>query len=52
MTGHHDLMDAWRALVASVLPNKPGGVPRVHDCRVTSDIFYIPRTGAPWRDLP
>ena len=34
------------------LPNKPRGVPRVNDRRVLNGIFWILRSGAPWRDLP
>jgi transposase len=34
------------------LPNKPGGVPRVNDRRVLNGIFWVLRSGAPWRDLP
>jgi transposase len=35
-----------------MLPNKPRGVPRVNDRRVLNDIFWVLRSGAPWRDLP
>src|SRR5262245_28064825 len=35
-----------------MLPNKPRGVPRVNDRRVLNGIFWILRSGAPWRDLP
>ena len=35
-----------------LLPNKPRGVPRVDDRRVINGIFYVLRTGSPWRDLP
>lgn len=52
MTGRHDLSDTEWALIAPLLPNKPRGVARVDDRRVISGIFYILRTGAPWRDLP
>src|SRR6478672_9675934 len=33
-------------------PNKPRGVPRVNDRRVLDGIFWVLRSGAPWRDLP
>jgi transposase len=33
-------------------PNKPHGVPRVNDRRVLNGIFWVLRSGAPWRDLP
>jgi transposase len=35
-----------------LLPNKPRGVPRVNDRRVLNGIFWVLRSGAPWRDLP
>ena len=41
----------WTA-IRPFLPNKPRGVPRVDDRRVLNGIFWILRSGAPWRDLP
>src|SRR5580658_10275395 len=41
----------WR-VIAPLLPNKPRGVPRVDDRRVLNGIFWVLRTGAPWRALP
>ena len=41
----------WTALKPMLL-NKPRGVPRVNDHRVLNGIFWVPRSGAPWRDLP
>jgi transposase len=35
-----------------MLPNKPRGVPRLNDRRVLNGIFWILRSGAPWRGLP
>jgi putative transposase of IS4/5 family DUF4096 len=35
-----------------MLPNKPRGVPRVNDRHVLNGIFWVLRSGAPWRDLP
>ena len=43
--------EEWR-LIAPLLPNKPRGVARVDDRRVINGIFYVLRTGSPWRDLP
>jgi transposase len=48
----YDLTDfEWR-VIAPLLPNKPRGVPRVDDRRVLNGIFWVLRSGAPWRDLP
>jgi transposase len=48
----YDLTDfEWR-VVQPLLPNKPRGVPRVNDRRVLNGIFYILRSGSPWRDVP
>ena len=52
MKRRHDVTDAEWRVISPVLPNKPRGVPRVDDRRVISGIFYILRTGSPWRDLP
>jgi transposase len=41
----------WSA-IRPFLPNKPRGVPRVNDRRVLNGIFWVLRSGAPWRDLP
>jgi transposase len=34
------------------LLNKPRGVPRVDDRRVLNGIFWVLRSGAPWRGQP
>ncbi len=47
-----DLSDTEWAVVAQLLPNEPRGVPQVDDRRVVNGIFYIQRSGSPWRDLP
>jgi transposase len=41
----------WAA-IRTFLPNKPRGIPRVDDRRVLNGIFWVLRSGAPWRDLP
>ncbi len=47
----YDLTDyEWR-VIEPLLPNKPRGVPRVDDRRVLNGIFWVLRSGAPWRDL-
>lgn len=47
-----DLTDKEWEIVSPLLPNKPRGVPRTDDRRVLNGIFYVLRTGSPWRDLP
>jgi len=47
-----DLSDAEWRIIQPLLPNKPRGVPRTDDRRVLNGIFFILRTGSPWRDLP
>ena len=47
-----DLSDREWAVIRPLLPNKPRGVARVDDRRVINGIFYVLRTGSPWRDLP
>ena len=48
----YDLTDfEWR-VIEPLLPNKPRGVTRVADRRVLNGIFWVLRSGAPWRDLP
>ena len=50
--GRFDLSDEeWAAIVPS-LPKNVRGPRRQDDRRVLNGIFYILRTGAPWRDLP
>ena len=48
----YELDDHEWAAIKSMLPNKPRGVPRVNDRCVLNGIFWILRSGAPWRDLP
>ena len=48
----YELTDFEWAAIKPFLPNKPRGVPRVNDRRVLNGIFWILRSGAPWRDLP
>lgn len=47
-----DLTDFEWGLIQPLLPNKPRGVARVDDRRVLNGIFWVLRTGSPWRDLP
>ena len=48
----YDLSETEWRLIEPLLPNKPRGVARVDDRRVLNGIFYVLRTGSPWRDLP
>ena len=48
----YELTDCEWFAIRPMLPNKPRGVPRVYYCRVLNGIFWILRSGAPWRDLP
>ena len=50
--GRYDLTDFEWGVIAPLLPNKSRGVPRVDDRRVLNGIFWVLRSGAPWRDLP
>jgi transposase len=47
----HEFTDHEWAAIKPMLPNKPR-VPRVNDRRVLNGIFWVLRSGAPWRDLP
>jgi transposase len=48
----YELTDYEWAVISPMLPNKPRGVRRVNDRRVLNGIFWVLRSGAPWRDLP
>ena len=48
----YELTDYEWTAMKPMLPNKPRGVPRVNDRRVLNGIFWVLRSGAPWRDLP
>ncbi len=48
----YELTNPEWAAIKPMLPNKPPGVPRVNDRRVLNGIFWLLRSGAPWRDLP
>jgi transposase len=40
------------SVIKRMVPNKPRGIPRVDDRRVLNGIFWVLRSGAPWRELP
>ena len=48
----YELSDYEWTAIKPMLPNKARGVRRVNDRRVLNGIFWVLRTGAPWRDLP
>lgn len=48
----YELSDYEWTVIKPMLPNKPRGVRRVNDRRVLNGIFWVLRSGAPWRDLP
>ena len=48
----YELTDHEWAAIRPMLPNKPRGVARVNDRRILNGIFWVLRSGAPWRDLP
>jgi transposase len=50
--GRYDLSEVEWRLIEPLLPNKSRGVARVDDRRVLNGVFYVLRTGSPWRDLP
>ena len=41
----------WRA-IEPIVPKKPSGVPRVDDRCVLNGVFWVLRSGAPWRHVP
>jgi len=47
-----DLSDEEWATISGLLPKQGRGPMRKDDRQVLNGIFYILRTGAPWRDLP
>ena len=48
----YELSDFEWVAIKPFLPNKSRGVRRVNDRRVLNGIFWVLRSGAPWRDLP
>jgi transposase len=50
-----DLTDGEWSIIAPLLPGAEGkknGRPRADDSKVLNGIFFVLRTGTPWRDLP
>lgn len=50
--GRYDLSEAEWRIVVPLLPPAGRGKRRVDDRVVVNGIFYVLRTGSPWRDLP
>jgi transposase len=48
----YELTDFEWSIIRPVLPANSRGIPRVDDRRVLNGIFWVLRSGAPWRDLP
>ena len=48
----YDLSEAEWRIVEPLLPLSGRGPVRADDRRVVNGIFYVLRTGSPWRDLP
>ena len=48
----YELSDYEWSVIKPMFPNKPRGIPRVDDRRILNGIFWVLRSGAPWRDLP
>ena len=48
----YELRDYEWGVIKPMLPNKSRGIPRVDDRRILNGIFWVLRSGAPWRDLP
>ena len=50
--GRFDLSDEEWVVIEPLLPRDGRGPKRKDDRKVLNGIFYILRTGAPWRDPP
>src|SRR5262245_39702368 len=48
----YELSDCEWNVIRPLLPNKARGISRVDDRRILNGIFWVLRSGAPWRDLP
>jgi transposase len=48
---HYEFTDHECAAIKAMLPNKPRGAPGVNDRRVDNGLFWVLRSGTPWRDL-
>ena len=48
----YELTDLEWSIIQPMLPAKSRGVPGVDDRRMLNGVFWVLRSGAPWRDLP
>ena len=48
----YDLTDFERSVIEPILPKGRRGQQPQNNRRVMNGIFWVLRTGAPWRDLP
>ena len=48
----YDLTDFEWSIIEPLLPRKRRGVKPKKNRRVLNGIFWVLRTGAPWRDMP
>jgi transposase len=48
----YELSDYEWTAIKPILPNKPRGVRRVNDRHLLNGIFWVLRSGAPWREAP
>lgn len=48
----YDLSEFKSMVIVPLLPNKPREVPRAGNRRVLNGIFWMLRSGAPWRNPP
>ena len=48
----YDMTDFEWSVIEPLLPKRQPGPKRVDDRRILNGIFWVLRTGAPWRDLP
>lgn len=48
----YQLSESEWSIIRPMLPNKSRGVPRVDDRRTLDGIFWVLKSGAPWRDFP
>ena len=48
----YELSNCECGVIGPMLANKPRGILLADDRRVLNGVFWVLRSGAPWRDLP